>query len=216
MPRGNGWNAAPFRERFAFPGRGRLFYSRSKTREKPKKKSPPLLMMSCFGAFRLRYGEKTLAPRSGKARELLALLAYEGGGPVTKRRAASLLWGEAGPEQAMDSLSKVCRSLVAFSQSHENCIPLTITRRELALDPDSFWCDLAEFTKLAAKGDRKSLQRAAALHTGELFSADCFEWGEGPAARYEVSFMEVCQELAEHCRREGKEKMAKSYEKLLE
>ncbi len=216
MLKGNGWNAAPFRERFALPGRARFFHSQSQKRKGTKKKSPSPLMISCFGAFRLRYQKEFLTPRSGKARELLALLACEGGGPVTKRRAASLLWEEAGPEQAMDSLSKVCRSLMDFSRQHKNCIPLKITRRELALEPGGFWCDLTEFLELTAKGDRESLRRAAALYTGELFAADCFEWSEGPAARYEVSFMELCQELAERYRREGKEKLAKGYEKLLE
>ncbi len=154
--------------------------------------------------------------KNGKARELLALLACEGGGPVSKRRAASLLWGEAGEEQALDSLSKVCGSLRGFSREHGDCLPLVSTYGELRLDMDRLWCDLAEFSRLAAREDTESLRRAAALHTGELLASEAYEWAEDYAGWMEIRFLELCESLAARCRERGREKLARQYERFLE
>lgn len=153
--------------------------------------------------------------KSGKAKELLALLACEGGGPVLKRRAASLLWGEAGEEQALDSLSKVCGNLRRLSREHGGFLPLISTYGELRLDMDRLWCDLAEFSQLAARGDTESLRQAAALHTGELLESEAYEWAEEYAGWMEIRFLELCESLADRCREQGKGKLARQYERFL-
>ncbi len=154
--------------------------------------------------------------KSGKAKELLALLACEEGRPVSKRRAASLLWGEAGEEQALDSLSKVCGSLRRLSKEQGDFLPLISTYGELRLDTDRIWCDLTEFSRLSACKDTESLREAAALHTGELLAAEAYEWAEDYAGWAEIRFLELCGSLAARCREEGKEKLARRYERFLE
>lgn len=170
----------------------------------------------CFGSFRLFLGGELLQLKNGKAKELLALLACEGGGPVSKRRAASLLWGETGEEQALDSLSKVCGSLRRLSREHGDFLPLVSTYGELRLDKDRLWCDLAEFSRLAARDDTESLRQAAALHTGELLGAESYEWAEEYGGWTEIRFLELCESLAARFREQGKEKLARQYEKFLE
>ncbi len=154
--------------------------------------------------------------KNGKARELLALLACEGGGPVSKRRAASFLWGEAGEEQAMESLSKVCGSLRRLSKEHGDFLPLVSTYGELQLDMDRLWCDLSEFSRLASHRDTESLRQAAALHTGELLASEAYEWTAEYAGWLEIRFLELCDSLAACYREQGKEKLARQYEHFLE
>ncbi len=180
----------------------------------PKKKSPQVPELICFGSFRLRLGGKLLPLKSGKAKELLALLACEDGGPVSKRWAASLLWEEAGEEQAMDSLSKVCRTLRAFSKQHGDCLPLLFTYGELGLDMSRLRCDLSEFSRLAASDGTESLRRAAALHAGELLAAEAYEWAGEYGGRLEIRFLELCEALADRYREQGKEKLARQYERF--
>jgi len=170
----------------------------------------------CFGSFRFLLDGKLLRLKNGKAKELLALLACEGGRPVSKRRAAFLLWGEAGEEQALDSLSKVCGSLRRLSREHGGFLPLVSTYGELRLDMDRLWCDLTEFSRLAARGDAESQREAAALHTGELLAAETYEWAEEYAGWLEIRFLELCESLAARYREQGKEKLARRYEHFLE
>lgn len=154
--------------------------------------------------------------KNGKAKELLALLACENGRPVSKRRAASLLWGESGEEQALDSLSKVCKNLRRFSREHGDFLPLISTYGELQLDMDRLWCDLTEFSRLAARGDTESLRQAAVLHTGDLLESEAYEWTGEYAGWLEIRFLELCDSLALRYRERGKEKLARQYERFLE
>ncbi len=146
--------------------------------------------------------------------ELLALLACELGRPVSKQRAASLLW-DTGPEQCRESLSKACQALRTFSAEHGDFLPLQSKSGELRLNLTDAWCDLQEFQRLSREDDLDQKRRAAALYTGELFLADCFDWSVDYAGLYEIAYLELCRELAEDYRQQGMERLAESYEKIL-
>ncbi len=179
-----------------------------------KKKVGAGLEIFCFGAFRLRFAGNPLELPGRKARELVALLACEQGKPVSKRRAASLLW-DVGPEQARDSLSKVCRAIRSFSKGHGDCIPLGSSYGELWLDLSHVRCDLTEFQELSRQEGEESWRQAAALYGGELLLADCFEWSEYYAGKYEMAYLELCRRLAGYYREQGLRRLAERYEREL-
>lgn len=150
-----------------------------------------------------------------KARELVALLACEKGRLVSKRRICSLLW-DTEPELAMDSLSKVCRGIKAFSREHGSCIPLSVTYGAICLDLGGVSCDLIDFDLLCRQEDPGSWKNAASLYTGALLSNESFGWAQEYEGRYEIAYLELCEKLAVHYRTLGKGRLAQCYEKILE
>lgn len=173
------------------------------------------LEITCFGSFSLRLGGRPLPLNNRKARELLALLACERGAALSKRRVCSLLW-DSEPELAMDSLSKVCRAIRAFSHEHGDCIPLVLTYSDLSLDLSHVRCDLTEFDLLYERADAESCRKAAALRTGALLFDNYFTWAQDYEGRYEIKYLELCEKLALYYQSQGKPRLAACYEKMLE
>lgn len=141
----------------------------------------------------------------------MALLACEQGRPISKSRAAALLW-DSDAEQGRSSLSKVCSFLNRFSEEHGSRIPFTVSYGELLLETSKISVDLEDFLQLAS-GDVEDWRAAAALHTGGLLFAESYEWIEDYAGRYEIEYLELCRRLAEHYRKEGLQKLAEVYER---
>lgn len=210
MPTAKRWNAALCVGSSACLRKKRQFLPQGKKKKSASGSNG--LRLSCFGGFHLQYEGRPLELKQKKARELLALLACERGRPVSKRRAAALLW-DSDAEQGRSSLSKVCRFLTRFSEEHGGCLPLTVSYGALSLEASEISVDLEEFLQLAAGESIEDWRAAAALYTGELLFAESYEWIEDYAGKYEIEYLELCRRLAEHYRKEGLQKLAEVYER---
>lgn len=174
-------------------------------RENPAVPFPPLhkkdgLQLHCFGQFALYRGLERIPIGSKKARELLALLVLEGGGPISKRWIASVLWPESTLSHARDCLYKVLAWLNAKPELCQG-VGLTCVRESISIRMDTLWVDTVEFDRCYAKrSDPSYCQRAAALYTGPLLWRDCYDWTDEAQSRYESRYSEILEALALHHR----------------
>ncbi|MBS4048685.1 MAG: winged helix-turn-helix domain-containing protein [Alphaproteobacteria bacterium] len=130
-----------------------------------------LTRLALLGPFRIQpAGGLEVEPLGRKAQALLAYLAATPGHRATRERLASLLWGERFDEQARQSLRQ---TLMALRRSLDAVAPglLMADRGEVALAANHFVTDIAEFERVAARGQTGDLQAAVALWRG-AFLAD--------------------------------------------
>ena len=119
-----------------------------------------------------------------KVRALLALLCAETGRPVTRERAAGLLWPDQPQHTAQDSLRQALfnlRSALA-DQGNETSF-LLVSRETLQVNPhSSIWIDLQAFESLLAR---------AAGHRHRALSGclACFGWLREAAGLYRGPFL---------------------------
>jgi len=126
------------------------------------------LTLTLFGRFeaRLGAGEALVLPRR-KARALLAYLALRPSLVCPREALMALLWGDVPAEQARHSLRQ---ALVELRRALPNGKTPTLLAEgdSLSLNPDRVEVDVAVFEELANRSTRKTLERAAALYTGDL------------------------------------------------
>ena len=126
------------------------------------------LTLTLLGGFEARVGagEALVLPRR-KARALLAYLALRPGLVCPREALMALLWGDVPAEQARHSLRQ---ALVELRRALPNGKTPTLLAEcdSLLLNPDRVEVDVAVFEELANRSTRKTLERAAALYTGDL------------------------------------------------
>jgi len=126
------------------------------------------LTLTLFGRFeaRLGAGEALVLPRR-KARALLAYLALRPSLVCPREALMALLWGDVPAEQARHSLRQ---ALVELRRALPNGKTPTLLAEgdSLSLNPDRVEVDVAVFEELANRSTRRTLERAAALYTGDL------------------------------------------------
>ena len=126
------------------------------------------LTLTLLGGFEARVGagEALVLPRR-KARALLAYLALRPGLVCPREALMALLWGDVRAEQARHSLRQ---ALVELRRALPNGKTPTLLAEcdSLVLSPDRVEVDVAVFEELANRSARKTLERAAALYTGDL------------------------------------------------
>src|SRR5215468_12796654 len=126
------------------------------------------LTLTLLGGFEARVGagEALVLPRR-KARALLAYLALRPGLVCPREALMALLWGDVPAEQARHSLRQ---ALVELRRALPNGKTPTLLAEcdSLVLSPDRVEVDVVAFEELATRGTRKTLERAAALYTGDL------------------------------------------------
>ncbi|WP_296305659.1 hypothetical protein [uncultured Desulfovibrio sp.] len=185
----------------------------------PTRRCAPLFArtfsLQCFGGFRLfrRGVPRRLSNR--KAAELLAYLACCSGGPCGKPKLARLLWPNVFPEQARDSLYKICRYL--RRQQAAGDVPLLrISRGEISLDLTDCVTDVALFDRcLAARDDPQRWREGVALYRGALLEDDGFAWAVPWEAYYENGLLELLHRLVADAERTQHVRQADYYRKLL-
>lgn len=119
------------------------------------------------------------------------------------------------PEQARDSLYKVCRYL-RQQQAAGNVPPLRISRGEIALDLTDCATDVALFDHcLAARDNPQLWQEGVALYRGALLEDDGFAWALPWEAYYENGFLELLHRLAADAERTNQPRKTDYYRKLL-
>jgi DNA-binding SARP family transcriptional activator/TolB-like protein len=129
-----------------------------------------LLHVRLLGGFECRSdaGELVAFP-TRKVRALFAYLAVNAGRPHARDRLAGLLWGDRPDEQARADLRKsLSRLRGALPAAARGCLLANGDGGGIALRPDRIEVDVTRFERLAADGTPDTLERAAALHAGEL------------------------------------------------
>ncbi len=151
-----------------------------------------------------------------KAEELLACLAVKGI-PLSKEKAAEMLWENAEPQKARDSLNKVVAFLKHFGEQTLPGLPLHIRRNELFLDMSALYCDIWEFNEIYEKATEISdWEKAVALYKGPLLSENYYEWSLLEEAYYDVRYCNILEKLQEAFRKAGNQDMANYYKMKLE
>jgi DNA-binding SARP family transcriptional activator/TolB-like protein len=91
---------------------------------------------------------ESLLPRSRKTRALLAILALEAPGLVSRQRIAELLWSRRGEEQARGSLRQALHELQEALGSEAKSL-IVATRETVALNDEGVWTDARALPALA-------------------------------------------------------------------
>lgn len=159
--------------------------------------------LQCFGQFALYEGVRHIPIRCKKARELLSLLVWEDGGPVSKRYAASMLWPESNLERARDCLYK---TLSWLRSRPELCrtFGLSAIRESISISLENLSVDLMEFDRCyAGRGDIRCCRRAMELYSAPPFWRDCYDWSTEKQSLYELRYAEILHALSEYHRQQG-------------
>lgn len=131
---------------------------------------------------------------------LLASLALSPNGRQPRRKLATLLWGDATDETALDNLRTCVWSLrKALGDTEQRLIARE--GEDIVLDVAAFEVDALAFRRLAAQPGRTELEAAAKLYTGEFLEGlgidnEEFEsWRREEAARFKDHAADVLARL---------------------
>ncbi len=168
-----------------------------------------MLELNLFGGFELYAPDgSVIAINSQKAKGLLAYLACGRGQPVSRTKAATLLWAGRGDQQARGSLRQTLTLLrKALNGTDGNA--LIVEADTLAIDGAVLRSDVAAFDRAIDRSDRESLELSAALYKGPFFDGfdlreEAFEeWLRGERARCMQNAIRAFSELADLCERDG-------------
>lgn len=129
---------------------------------------PPLILRSrgLFAVLDPDLGD--VAPRSRKARALLAYLAVHPGEAISRERLAALLWSDRGEEQARASLRQCLYELRAIARINE---ALRVDASKVALAEGAVRWDLDEL-RAAVQGGRLEALAQWLRHRGMLEGLD--------------------------------------------
>ncbi|BCM93381.1 putative HTH-type transcriptional regulator [Abditibacteriota bacterium] len=164
----------------------------------------PVWRLELFGGLRaMRENELVDRFRTQKTAALLAYFALKPG-PQPREVLINLLWPEAEPEAARNSLSASLSSL--RRQLEPDITPgsvLLSTRASAGLQPEAFVCDVAEFdaalkTAERAKNDAErveALARVVGTYSGPLLPGFYDDWLAAEARRREEEFSESLGDL---------------------
>jgi TolB-like protein/DNA-binding SARP family transcriptional activator/Flp pilus assembly protein TadD len=149
-----------------------------------------LRLLGGFELSALHSGE-TVTSLGKRERVLLAYLALSPSFRQPRHKLATLLWGDATDETALDNLRTCLFNLrKALGDAEHRVIASQGKDKDIVLDGSSFEVDALALRQLAAQPDRKNLAGAAGLYAGEFLDglgieSDEFEsWRRTEAARY--------------------------------
>jgi two-component SAPR family response regulator len=147
---------------------------------------------------------------SAKARELLAFLACERGRAVSKRRAAEILWPDAGGDRALQRLYKTIQHIRKLTFRGQT-IPLLDAHGEISLDLRRAEADTEEFLSLYASASPEDWKRALELYRGILLLDSDYDWAHEYETSYDVRYCELLERLAQHYAGAGNSYLARHY-----
>ena len=150
-----------------------------------------------LGAF---VGGDSVALPGKRERVLLAYLALSPNCRQPRRKLATLLWGDASDEAALDNLRTCIWGLrKALGDTGHHII--ASEDEDLVLAAAAFEIDALAFRRLAAQSDRTALEAAANLYAGEFLdgfgieSEEFESWRRGEVARYRDQTIDVLTRL---------------------
>ena len=155
-----------------------------------------------FGGFELNAlpgGERVALPGK-RERVLLAYLALSPKGGQRRRKLATLLWGDASDETALDNL-RTCVWALRKALGDTEHRAIASEGEDIVLNAAAFDIDALAFRRLAAQSERTELEEAASLYSGELLDGlaienDEFEsWRRAESARYRDQAIDVLTRL---------------------
>jgi len=152
-----------------------------------------MLSLGLLGSFEAQIGPLTLAALPKKAQALMAYLAIENDVPRSRTELATLLWGDTGDEQALQSLRKAL-SVIRQALDEDADAILVVQDGAIALERGAVTVDALEFERLARAGDPDSLRAAATMYRGHLLAG--LDLDEGPFNEWLLSRRERLRELA--------------------
>ncbi len=101
------------------------------------------IVVKTFGHFDVFVDNKPIMFRSGKAKELLALLVDRQGGTVNTDQAICALWEDRPNDEATQNLcSKVTKGLYNELKEHDAHEMLLVSRGLRCVDTEVFYCDM--------------------------------------------------------------------------
>jgi DNA-binding SARP family transcriptional activator len=155
-----------------------------------------------FGGFELSTlpgGERVTLPGK-RERVLLAYLSLSLNCRQQRRKLATLLWGDASDETALDNL-RTCVWALRKALDDAEHRAIASEGEDIVLDVAAFDVDALAFRRLAAQSGRAELEEAANLYSGELLDGlgienDEFEsWRRAEAARCKDQTIDVLTRL---------------------
>jgi DNA-binding SARP family transcriptional activator len=126
-----------------------------------------------LGALRVEDQQKAIHVPTGKAQSLFTLLVLYPASPHPREVLADRLWPEAPPSRVRRNLSDVLYRL--RRTLGPDWLTVEGDRVALRTGPD-LWVDVWEFEQLFSANDLASLQRAAALYSGDLLPEIYDDW----------------------------------------
>lgn len=168
-----------------------------------------MLELNLFGGFELRAPDGgPITINSQKAKGLLAYLACGCNQPISRTKAAALLWAGRGDQQALGSLRQTL-TLLRRTLNGTDGSALIVEAGNIAIDEAVLRSDVAAFEREISRNDRKSLESLAALYKGPFLDGfdlreEAFEeWLRSERARCMQNAMRVFTDLAELCEKDG-------------
>jgi predicted ATPase/DNA-binding SARP family transcriptional activator len=159
---------------------------------------PKPLWIELLGGFRVRVGDEVMAAevwRRRKVRSLVKLLALAHGYRLHREQLMELLWPDADPQAALNSLHQtlyLARRILEPGNSARARYLLLQDEIVTLGPPELVWVDVAAFEAAAAQArqrqDVAAYQAALALYKGELLPEDRYE--EWLSARREALHQE--------------------------
>lgn len=129
----------------------------------------PAARLDLFGGFSLHDATGTAVSLTLRKTEALIAYLAVNGHSLQREKAATLLWGDTGQANALQSLRQARLTLMRNLAPHDLEI-VSFDRREVHLDVTSLEVDALEFERLQEAGDQDSLARAVALYSGEFLA----------------------------------------------
>jgi DNA-binding SARP family transcriptional activator/TolB-like protein/Flp pilus assembly protein TadD len=153
---------------------------------------PEALSLKLLGGFDAHLDGRKLPPLAKKTQAMVAYLAIEGG---THQRAhlATLLWGDTGEEQALQSLRKAISTLRQALGDEADTV-LVLHERSVGLSPSAIDVDAVEFDRLARDPSPEAAARAVTIYRGHLLNG--LDVDEGPFNEWLLSRRERLREFA--------------------
>src|SRR5882672_11535334 len=155
-----------------------------------------------FGGFELNAlpgGERVVLPGK-RERVLLAYLALSPKGSQQRRKLATLLWGDASDETALDNL-RTCVWALRKALGDTEHSAIASEGEDIVLDAASFDIDALAFRRFAPQSGRTELEEAANHYSGELLegldidSEEFESWRRAEATRYRDQAVDVLARL---------------------
>src|SRR5262245_40554609 len=155
-----------------------------------------------LGSFELstRPGGEKLTALGKRERVLLACLALSPNGRHPRRKLATLLWGDATDETALDNLRTCVWSLrKALGDSQQRVIARD--GEDITLQAAAFEVDALAFRRLGSQSGRAELEAAAKLYVGDFLDGlnidnEEFEtWRREEAGRFKDQAIDVLSRL---------------------
>ena len=161
--------------------------------------------LTLLGGFRVHGGAgRSFAIPPRKAQALLAYLALTPDGVRSREALTSLLWGEAGRDQARGSLRQALFVLRESMGTLRDC--LSVESDRVRLDGRLAEVDVWTWQRLLEVGEPEALQEASRLYKGELLQgfdlreAPFMEWLIGERHRIHELAIDGMEKLLHHLR----------------